>query len=92
MGGGELQAAGPHTEGLPLLCDVQQLDLPAGQDEVAVEQLGAAPPPLPATTPSSSAPLAVPPVLRLGGLKDVWSGVSQRPTAPSPPAETPPAS
>lgn len=84
-GRGELQAAGPHAERLPLLRDVQQLDLPAGQDEVAVEQLRGASPPLPHTphAPSSSSSATVPPVLQLRGLQDVGRGVPQG-AAPSP--------
>lgn len=69
-GRGELQAAGPHAEGLPLLRDVQQLDLPAGQDEVAVKQLRRRPPPLAAAA----------------GLQDVRRGVSQRAAAEAHPA------
>lgn len=45
-GRGKLQAAGPHAEGLSLLRDVKQLDLPAGQDEVAVKQFRHRPSPL----------------------------------------------
>ena len=40
-GGRALEAAGADAEGLALLRDAQQLDLTAGQDEVAVEGLGA---------------------------------------------------
>lgn len=74
-GRGEFQAAGSYTEGLSLLCDVQQLDLPAGQDEVTVKQLRGAPTSFP-STPNSPASLAFPAQRWLRGLKDVRCGVS----------------
>lgn len=40
VGLGEVQAAGPNAVRLSLLCDAQQLDLPAGQDKVTVIELG----------------------------------------------------
>lgn len=83
-GGGELQAAGSHAERLLLLCDVQQLDLTAGQDEVTVEQLRRPSPPFPSAPNSSpaAAPLAVSPALHLRRLEDVGRGVPQRSASP----------
>lgn len=83
-GGGELQAAGSHAEGLSLFCDVQQLYLPAGQDEVTIKQLRGPSSPFPA------APLTFPPVLQLRGLQDIWCGVSERRPAASAPAKAHP--
>lgn len=78
--GREFQAACSHTEGLSLFCDVQQLDLPAGQDEVAVKLLWAPSAPFHATldsSASSAAQLAFPSMLHFRGLEDIGGGVSE---------------
>lgn len=85
-GGREFQAAGSHTERLPLFCDVQQLYLPAGQDEVTVEQLRGAPPPFTATANATAS------ALQLRGLEDIWRGIPEPSTSTSTPADTQPSS
>ena len=79
-GRGELQAAGAHTVGLALLRDAQQLDLAAGQDEVAVKQLGAAAPPPALATAHAAAPASATPTAalpRLRALQHVRGGDPQ---------------